>query len=164
MARLISMRSSLPLATLILSMLLLSGCFTEKAIEFKSIRELRPETVGKETILTMEVVFYNPNNWGCTVQHTTADLLIDGKKIGTTTQLTSVRLPAKSETVIPCAFKTSLPELLKLAPTGIGALLGINEPMATTKGTAKVRKFIFTKRIPFEVKQPIDRKFLQRLF
>lgn len=164
MAGLTSMRHSFPIVSLFLFVLLLSGCFTEKAVEFKSIRQLRPETIGKETILTMEVVFYNPNNWGCTVQQTTADLLIDGKKIGTTTQLSPVRLPAKTETIIPCSFKTSLPELLKLAPSGLGALLGINEPVATTKGTAKIRKFIFTKRIPFEVKQPIDRKFLQRLF
>jgi LEA14-like dessication related protein len=142
---------------------LISGCFSEKAIEFRSVEHLRPENIGKETLLSMDVVIYNPNNWGCTVEETDAEFFIDGKRAGNTVLRTPTRLPANAEATIPCTVKTSITDLIKLVPAGLGALLTGKELESTTRGTVKVRKFIFTKRISFEVKQPIDRKLLNGL-
>ena len=143
--------------------LIFVGCISQKDIEFRGIRHLRPETIGKETQFSMEVVVYNPNNWGFVVETTTANFLINGKKIGSSELLSSFRMPSKTEMIIPVVVKSSLSDLVRLIPSGLEAVLTGKEMIASTTGTVKAKKFIFHKTIPFEVSQPLDRQLINSI-
>ena len=157
------MNRKLPVCFLVAS-LLLTSCLTERQVQILEIGNFSADKIGKETVISMELLVDNPNNWGCTVEATEAELLLDDRKIGSVQLKHSFRLRADTSIRIPCSMTSSMTELSRLLPAGISLLFGNTPVIATTKGTVTVRKLIFRKRYPFELKQKLDKKFLKELF
>jgi len=68
--------------SLIVSLLLIS-CAAPKAFEYRDIRNIKLDKFGfNQSSLSLELVYYNPNNFGVDLRKVDADVYIDNRYLG----------------------------------------------------------------------------------
>lgn len=142
----------------------LSSCLTQKDINFREISNIRPHFSADSTRITFDLLLYNPNNWGMTVSKADVKFLLDGNVAGTSHLERPFKLKAEAESLVPCAIQCRNSDLYRILPKGIEVLLGSKTVSATASGTIKARKFVISKKYPFELNRKIDSKFIQDIF
>jgi LEA14-like dessication related protein len=142
----------------------LTSCFTGKAIEYQKIKNLRPDKIGKESVLVMDVEFLNPNNWGCTLESMTSEIRFDNRLLGSCELTAPVQLKPTSTQIWPCKLNVSVVQVIKSLPSGLGIIFGDQKIKANIKGTLHVRKWIFRKEYPFDIDQLVDGQWLKNLY
>ena len=152
--------------SLILSgcLLMLNSCFSGKAIEYQKIKGLHPEKIGKESVLLMDVEFYNPNSWGCTLTSMTSEIRFDNRLLGSCELTKPVLLQPKHSQIWPCKLNVTTIELIKSLPAGLEIILGDKKVNANIKGNIRIKKWIFSKNYKFDVNQQIDGQWLKNLY
>ena len=124
--------------------LLLTGlisCGSLQSPEFKNVDNIRVEKLEKkESILLVEVRYYNPNKTRLQLKSASGEAWIDGQSLGTFRVDSLVQVPARGDFSLPVTLKT---ELGKLLQHSFSAMLG-REVHIKLKGKARVGKgFIF---------------------
>lgn len=142
----------------------LTSCFTGKPVEYRKIQGLRPEKIGKESVLLLDVEFFNPNKWGCTLEGMTSEIRFDNRLLGSCELTQPVRIMSNSTQLWPCKLNVSLMQVVKSLPSGLGIILGDQKVKANIKGTLHVKKWIFKKDYPFDVDQLVDGQWLKNLY
>ena len=109
----ISKNSFLPYIVIVLT-LLLNSCHSPKAPEYKTFENFTIEKPGfASTTLKMDLVYFNPNDFGLDLNSTDLDIFIDSNYLGKTVQVNIVAIPRRAEFSIPIKIDIDMKNLLK---------------------------------------------------
>jgi LEA14-like dessication related protein len=94
----------------------LSACNAFQTPEYREFKNFHVKTVGfGETLVTMDLIYYNPNKFGFQVKYTEADVYVDGNYLGKAISDTLIRVAKRSDFLIPMQIKTDMKNLYKNA-------------------------------------------------
>src|ERR1700712_1210966 len=80
----------------------LSSCGTPKDLEFREFKNLAVENIGfSGANLKVDVVYYNPNNFGLELNRTDIDIFVDSTFLGHSSQELQVKIPRRQDFSIP---------------------------------------------------------------
>ena len=130
----------------------LYSCSTPKDLEYRDFKNLTVEKLGASaTTLKMDLVYYNPNNFGMQLTNTDLDVFINNNYLGKTSQEYQVTIPKREEFSIPIKIDVDMKNLLK---NGLTSFLS-NEVLVKLTGTVRVGKLNVFKTFPvnYEGKQ-----------
>ena len=109
----INRKATLPLFLVLLSILLI-GCSTPKALEYRTFNNF---SIGKldvsSTTVKMDLIYFNPNNYGLELKTTDVDIFINDAYLGHTAQEYQISIPRKEEFSIPLKINVDMKNLLK---------------------------------------------------
>ncbi len=132
--------------------ILLISCSTPKELEYRDFKNFTVEKVGfAATAIKMDLVYYNPNNFGLQLKSTDLDIFLDNNYLGHTIQEELVSIPKREEFTVPIKIDVDMKNFLK---NGFLTLLS-NEVTLKVTGSVKVGKGSLFKTFPvaYEGKQ-----------
>jgi len=147
------------ISTLAIILLTFPACRSYKDVqepEYRDIRDVRVEKVGVlQTTATVELVYFNPNDFSVQISNAHGDVYIDGDYFGHFDLKESVHVKKNSEFTLPVTFKLD----------NIGAIKNQRdiykkkEALIKIDGMARVKKSGFSKEvgIKYEKMQNIER-------
>jgi LEA14-like dessication related protein len=150
-----SVNSSLLFLRLLSLVFLMSTCRTPKELEYRDFKNFTIDKLGfSASKIKMELIYYNPNNFGLQLKRTDLDIFIDGNYLGQTSQEYQVNIPARGEFAIPINMDVDMKNLFKNA----ASTLFNNEVMVKVTGKVKVGKANIYKSftVNYEGKQAIS--------
>ena len=98
----------------------MTSCREPKALEYRDFKNLSSDKLGfSSSIFDIDLVYYNPNNFGLDLKQTNLDIYIDNNYLGHTEQDYQIHIPKKGEFTLPVkidvdmknAYKNALPAL-----------------------------------------------------
>ena len=98
----------------------MTSCREPKALEYRDFKNLSSDKLGfSSSIFNIDLVYYNPNNFGLDIKQTNLDIYIDNNYLGHTEQDYQIHIPKKGEFTLPVkidvdmknAYKNALPAL-----------------------------------------------------
>ena len=99
----------------------MSSCREPKDLEFREFHNLSLEKLGfAGANLKVDLVYYNPNNFGLELNRTDLDIYIDSTYLGHSSQDLQVAIPKRDIFTIPLKIELDMKNLLK---NGIMTLL-----------------------------------------
>ena len=126
--------------------ILLSSCQSPKELVYRDFKNLTVNKVGfAATSLKLDLIYYNPNNFGLQLKYTDLDIFIDNTYLGHSSQDYQITIPRLSEFTLPLVIELDMKNLLKNA---IPTLLLGKEVMVKITGTVKVGKANVYKTFP----------------
>lgn len=138
-------KSGAPLSLLAVMTILLLSCSTPKELEYRDFKNFTINKVGfASSTAKMDMIYYNPNNFGLQLKKTDLDIYINGVFLGHSTQEYQVTIPKKDQFVIPVVLVVDMKNLLKNSLT---ALLN-KEVMVKVTGSVRVGKANLFMNIP----------------
>lgn len=138
-------KSGTSLSLLAVMTILLLSCSTPKELEYRDFKNFTINKVGfASSTAKMDMIYYNPNNFGLQLKKTDLDIYINGVFLGHSTQEYQVTIPKKDQFVIPVVLVVDMKNLLKNSLT---ALLN-KEVMVKVTGSVRVGKANLFMNIP----------------
>ena len=149
MIQIINLKKASPLLIILSFILLLiqSSCQEPKSLEFKEFKNLSVDKLsfaGAE--LKVDLVYYNPNNFGLQLNRTDLDVYIDSTFLGHSSQDIQVNVPKRDVFTIPLKLDLDVKNLLK---NGITSLFNKNVSVRVL-GSVKVGKAGIYKSFPVD--------------
>jgi LEA14-like dessication related protein len=130
----------------------LSSCQAPKELVYRDFKNLKVEKLSfGASSLKLDVIYYNPNNFGLQLKYTDLDIFIDGNYLGHSSQDYQITIQRLSEFTLPLQINLDMQNLLKNAlPTFLG-----KEVMVKITGKVKLGKANVYKTFPvnYEGKQ-----------
>lgn len=146
-------RSTLPYFLLLLiSILIMPSCRVPQELVYKDFKNFSIKKLGfSNSEIKMELIYYNPNNFGLQLKRTDLDIFIDGNYLGQTSQEFQVSIPKRADFAIPLTIKVDMKNVFKNV---ISSLFG-QEVLVRITGKVKVGKANVYKSFPviYEGKQ-----------
>lgn len=122
---------------LLVTLLFTSSCQTPKDLEFREYNNISLDKMGfAASSLRVNLVYYNPNNFGLDLKRTELDIYIDSNYLGHSSQELQVAIPKRDVFNIPLIINVDMKNLLK---NGLLTLVN-KEVTVRTVGTVKVGK------------------------
>jgi len=131
---------------------LLISCSTPKELEYRDFKNFTFDKFGfSATSIKMDLIYYNPNNFGLQLKSTELDIFLDNNYLGHSVQEQLVSIPRREEFSIPIKIDVDMKNLLR---NGLSTLWS-NEVIVKVTGTVKVGKANLFKSLPvnYEGKQ-----------
>lgn len=138
-----------------LLLLFFSACKKPLDFEYRSLKNVKLENLGfNRTTLAVDLVYYNPNNFGVDLRKVDCDVFVDSSLLGKFQLDTLMHIPRLSEFFLPSRIVVDMNSVLK---NGL-FLLFSKEVLITVKGTTRVGKGGLFKTVPFvyESKQKLS--------
>ena len=135
-----------------IGIILLPGCREPKELEYRDFKNLSTEKLGFSTsTLKVDLVYFNPNNFGLELKRTDLDIFINGNYLGHTAQEHQIHIPKKGEFSLPLTIEVDMKNAYKNA---FPALFG-QEVLVKVTGSVKLGKANVYKSFPvnYEGKQ-----------
>lgn len=122
---------------LIILFFLATSCQAPKELVYRDFKNLKVEKVGfAATTLKLDLIYYNPNNFGLQLKYTDLDIYVDNNYLGHSTQDYQISIPRLAEFTMPLAIEVDMKNLLiNVLPTLLG-----KEVMVKVTGTVKLGK------------------------
>jgi len=118
-------------------LIFMSSCRSPKDLEFKEFNNLTVDKLGfSASSLTVNLVYYNPNNFGMELNRTELDIYVDSTFLGHSSQLLQVPIPRRDVFTIPLRVELDMKNLFK---NGLTSLFN-KEVAIRTIGNVKVGK------------------------
>ena len=134
------------------------SCSSLKPIEFRSVENFSVSAVSSVPEVGFDMKFYNPNPVGAKLKDFNVTFGLNDIEIGNV-HLTEVsHAGAKSEFSIPVSVNISITQFAQFLPTGFQLFTEGKTIPFSLNGTVTVKKFIFHKTFPFNVKEAINTK------
>ena len=92
--------------------------------------------MGLQSTAGIDLVYYNPNNFGLQLQRTDLDIFMNDNYLGHTVQEQQITIPKRAEFFVPVTIDVDMKNLLK---NGLIGLLS-SEVMVKVTGSVKVGK------------------------
>lgn len=98
----------------------MTSCLAPKELEYRDFKNLSSEKLGfSSSVFNIDLVYYNPNNFGLDLKRTDLDIYLDNNYLGHTTQDFQIHIPKRAEFSLPLkinvdmknAYKNALPSL-----------------------------------------------------
>ena len=131
---------------------LLTSCSVPKELEYRDFKNLTIEKMGfSSSGIKMDLIYYNPNNFGLELNRMDLDIFINNNYLGKTSQDYQISIPRREEFSIPIKIDVDMKNLLK---NGFTTYLNSEVTIKVT-GTIKVGKLNVFKSFPvnYEGKQ-----------
>ena len=125
----------------------LSSCHEPKSLEFRNFSNLKVDKLSfAGAALTVDLVYYNPNNFGLQLNRTDLDVFIDSTFLGHSSQDIQVNIPKLNTFTIPLKLDLDVKNLLK---NGLTSMLNKNVAVRVL-GSVKVGKAGIYKSFPVD--------------
>ena len=135
------------LSTCTFFIIFLTSCHEPKSLEFKEFNNLKVDKLSfAGAALTVDLVYYNPNNFGLQLNRTDLDVFVDSTFLGHSSQDIQVNIPKRDIFTIPLKLDLDVKNLLK---NGITSLLNKNVAVRVL-GSVKVGKAGIYKSFPVD--------------
>ncbi|MES2890808.1 MAG: LEA type 2 family protein [Bacteroidota bacterium] len=146
------------LSLLLVGSVFLSSCGVQnvKEPEYRDIREIRMIEFGVlQSTAGVDLVYYNPNNFGVQVSEARGDVYIDNQFLGRLGLNQSVEVNKRSEFVLPATIKLDMIGAVK----NQRELYKKKEVLLRIEGLARIKKGGFTRDVPirYESMQNIEK-------
>lgn len=146
------------ISTLAIALVFLTSCGTSnvKQPEYRAVRDIRMIELGLlQSTAGLDLVYYNPNNFGVQLTEARGDVYLDGAYLGRFDLGEKVQVGKKSEFVVPAIIKLDMIGAIK----NQREIFRKKEVMVKIDGHARVKKAGFAKDVPihFEGMQNIER-------
>ena len=126
-----------PLLYITLLTLLLASCTVPKPFEYRNFKNFTIQKAGfASSTIKMDLVYFNPNNFGLTLKTTDIDIFINDVFLGHTTQQYQILIPRKEEFSMPVSIDLDMKNILR---NGVNALFS-NEVKLKITGSLRVGK------------------------
>ncbi len=124
---------------------LATSCQAPKELVYRDFKNLKVEKVGfASTTLKLDLVYYNPNNFGLQLKYTDLDIFVDSNYLGHSSQDYQITIPRLAEFTLPIQIDVAMENLIKNA---LPTLLG-KEVMLKVTGSVKLGKANVYKTFP----------------
>lgn len=124
-----------------------SSCRSPKAFIYRDVKNFRVGNLGlTKSRVSMDLLFFNPNNFGVKLKNVNCDLYIDSNYVGKVVLDTLMYIPKSSEFSLPANFDVNMKNLFKNSIN----LIFNNEVLIGARGTTRVGKGMFYVTIPFK--------------
>ena len=132
-------------AAFIILILGATSCQSPKELVYRDFKNLKVEKIGfAATTLKLDLIYYNPNNFGLQLKYTDLDIFVDNNYLGHSSQDYQISIPRLAEFIMPLAIEVDMKNLLKnVLPTLLG-----KEVMVKITGTVKLGKANVYKTFP----------------
>jgi LEA14-like dessication related protein len=131
------LRRSPSLLILLSALLFMPSCREPKELEYRDFKNLATENLGfSSSTIKVDLIYYNPNNFGLQLKRTDLDVFINGNLLGHTAQDYQISIPRKGEFTLPLKIEVDMKNAYKNA---LPALFG-KEVMVKITGKVKVGK------------------------
>ena len=130
------------------------SCKSPQSFEYKGVQNLRLEKAGfQQSILSLDINYYNPNNFGVQLKQVDCDVFINNQYLGKYKLDTNLYIPKKAPFSLPSRMYVDMKGIWKNAFT----VLFNEEVQIDIKGTTRVgKKGIY-------LKVPVDYSTRQKL-
>lgn len=113
------------------------SCSSPKALEYRTYHNFSIKSLGfDKTAVSLDLEYYNPNNYGMKLRNTDLDIFINGSLFGHSSTDTLIRIPRRDTFNIPIRFDVNMQSIFKNA---WNTLLG-KEVLVRLAGKVKVGK------------------------
>ena len=130
------------------------GCQSVKDPELKGIEKVGINRLGlKESSLTFDLLFFNPNNYRLKLKEASGDAWLDGNLLGHFTVDTFLHIPSKGDFRLPVRLRMDMSHFIE----NISAAFMDKQVILKVEGTAKAGKGIVFINYPvrYEGKQKL---------
>ena len=146
------------ISTLFLGLIILSSCGSAnvKEPEYREIREVRLIELGVlQSTAGIDLVYYNPNNFGVKLAEARGDVYIDNVYFGRLGLNEKVQVKKRSEFIVPAIIKVDMIGAVK----NQRELFKKKEALVRIEGMARVTKSGLSREVPikYERMQNIER-------
>jgi len=118
-------------------LLFTSSCQAPKELVYRDFKNLKVEKLGfGSSTLNLDLIYYNPNNFGLQLRNTDLDIFIDNNYLGHSSQDFQVNIPRLAEFTLPLQIEVDMKNALKNA---LPSLFG-KEVIVKVIGTIKLGK------------------------
>ena len=125
--------------------ILATSCQAPKELVYRDFKNLKIEKVGfASTTLKLDLIYYNPNNFGLQLKYADLDIFVDNNYLGHSTQDYQINIPRLAEFTMPMQLDVDMKNLLK---NSFQSLLG-KEVLVKITGTVKLGKANVYKTFP----------------
>ncbi|MBK7433905.1 MAG: hypothetical protein IPI66_08365 [Chitinophagaceae bacterium] len=95
--------------------LLAPSCQAPKDLVYRDFKNLRAEKLGfGSTTLSVELIYYNPNNFGLQLKYADLDIYINNNYLGHSSQDYQVTIPKLAEFTLPLKIEVEMKNILKM--------------------------------------------------
>jgi LEA14-like dessication related protein len=102
-----------PLACIILIFLAVS-CQAPKELVYRDFKNLKVDKLGfGASTLNIDLVYYNPNNFGLQLRNTDLDIYVDSNYLGHSSQDLQINIPRLAEFTLPLKVEVDMKNALK---------------------------------------------------
>lgn len=102
--------------------LIFLSCSSPKALEYKTYHNFSIQKLGfNNSLITLDLEYYNPNNFGLQLRNTDLDIFINGNRLGHSSSDTLINVPRRNTFILPIKFDVDMQNIFKNA---INTLLG----------------------------------------
>lgn len=111
-------------------------------MEYRDFKNLKVEKLGfGSSSLKLDVIYYNPNNFGLQLKYTDLDIFIDSNYLGHSSQDYQITIQRLSEFTLPLQINLDMQNLLKnVLPTFLGKEVTVKITGKVKLGKANVYK------------------------
>lgn len=114
-----------------------SSCQAPKELVYRDFKNLKVGKLGFATTdLNVDLVYYNPNNFGLQLKYTDLDIFVNNNFLGHSSQDYQITISKLSEFTLPLHLEVDMKNLIKNA---LPSLLG-KEVLVKVTGTVKLGK------------------------
>lgn len=138
-----------------IAIMALLTCCTPKALEYRTYHNFSIQKLGfDKSMISMELEYYNPNNYGLQLKQSDLDIYINGNLLGHSTTDTLVNIPRQANFNMPVKFSVDMQNILKNAAN---TLFG-GEILIRLSGKVKVGKgnVFMSFPVEYETKQKLS--------
>jgi LEA14-like dessication related protein len=136
----------------IIGVIFMTSCRAPKDLVYKDFKNLSVDKMGfSASAIKMDLIYYNPNNFGLQLKRTELDIFIDGNFLGHSSQLLQISIPKRADFELPLKIDVDMKNIFKNA----FASLFNNEVMVKVIGRVTIGKANVFKSFPvnYEGKQ-----------
>lgn len=137
---------------------IMAGCSSPKELVYKDFNSFSLNKIGfGSSSVKMNLVYYNPNNFGLQLKRTDLDIYIDGTYLGHTSQDYQITIPKLSDFSIPISVDVDMKHIFS------NALNTLINKEVTVKITGRIKlgkaNVFFGMPVNYEGKQQISPLF-----
>jgi LEA14-like dessication related protein len=116
---------------------IMTSCSAPKDLEFREYNSIALDKMGfSSSTLSMNLVYYNPNNFGMELRRSELDIYIDSTFLGHSSQDLQVAIPRRDVFTVPLKVQLDMKNLLK---NGLATLIN-KQVNVRAVGSVKVGK------------------------
>ncbi|MBC7720562.1 MAG: LEA type 2 family protein [Pedobacter sp.] len=144
------------LLPILMMLTITQSCKKPQGFEYRDLKNVQVQQLGfDKTNLTIDLVYFNPNNFGVDLKRVDCDVYIDKNYLGSYKLDTTMHIDKRSEFTLPSTMAVNTQGIFKNALT----VLLSNEVLVTVKGTTRVGKAGIYITVPFNYEARHKMKF-----
>jgi LEA14-like dessication related protein len=117
-----------------LVLLIAGSCSAPKELEYREFRNFTVQKMGfSTTAVKMDMIYFNPNNFGLQLKRTELDIFVNGVLLGHSSQDYQVTIPKKEQFIIPITMDVDMKNLIK------NSLISLFNKNVTVKATGSIK-------------------------